>query len=32
MRGRRHLDLRGAAEAVAQVRPAIAMPIHWGAL
>jgi L-ascorbate metabolism protein UlaG (beta-lactamase superfamily) len=30
--GRGHLDPRGAAEAVAQVHPAIAMPIHWGAL
>ena len=28
--GRGHLDPRQAAEAVAQVRPAIAMPIHWG--
>ena len=32
MLGRGHLDPRGAAKAVAQVRPAIAMPIHWGTL
>ena len=30
--GRGHLDPRQAAEAVAQVRPAIAIPIHLGTL
>ncbi|MBF6606901.1 MAG: MBL fold metallo-hydrolase [Chloroflexi bacterium] len=30
--GRGHLDPRRAAEAAARIRPAIAMPIHWGTL
>jgi L-ascorbate metabolism protein UlaG (beta-lactamase superfamily) len=30
--GRGHLDARRAAEAVVRIRPAIAMPIHWGTL
>ncbi|MHB8459721.1 MAG: MBL fold metallo-hydrolase [Candidatus Limnocylindrales bacterium] len=30
--GRGHLDPRRAAEAAVRIRPAIAMPIHWGTL
>jgi L-ascorbate metabolism protein UlaG (beta-lactamase superfamily) len=30
--GRGHLDPRRAAEAVARILPAVAMPIHWGTL